>query len=95
MIKRFLPFALTLAVGIFIASFFVTLTTPKFRFEPRYQYCNECRLNKKAERARIKRERCNPEFQTRDELVPPPPLGQAIPFENFAVKPPVAPNVPY
>lgn len=98
LIKRILPFAAALALGIFIASFFVALTMPvipKVNFESRYEYRNECRINKKAERERKRRERRDREFQKRDELVPPPPVAPAIPFDNFSVKPPIAPNVPY
>ena len=34
-IKRFVPFILTFAVGLFIASFFVTIAAPNFQFNRR------------------------------------------------------------
>jgi hypothetical protein len=32
-IKRFAPFALTIALGLFVASFFVTVAAPRFNFK--------------------------------------------------------------
>lgn len=57
LVKRIVPFVLTLALGLFIASFFVTLTFPKIRkFERRYEYRHECRhscrMHRKIERQR-------------------------------------------
>lgn len=42
-IKRFLPFALTFAAGLFIASFFVTIGFPKFGARHRERRQNEVR----------------------------------------------------
>lgn len=78
-VKRILPFALALALGLFIASFFVTLTFPKIRkFERRYghrqQY--EMRLDKaerENDRLRRENERLNEELrrtETETNLVP-------------------------
>jgi hypothetical protein len=94
LIKRILPFALTLALGIFIASFFVGLSTPKLRFEPRYEYRNECRRSRIIERERLRLEQLNLDLDNMDKLVPPPPIAPAIRFNDFPVKPPVAPIVP-
>ena len=94
LVKRILPFALTLAVGIFIASFFVSFSLPKLRFETRYEYHNSCRQNRMAERERLRLEQENQDFDDLDELVPPPPVPPAIRFNDFPVKPPAAPTVP-
>ena len=94
LVKRILPFALTLALGIFIASFFVSFSAPKLRFESRYEYHNACRLNRNAERQRLRFEQQNQDFDNLDELVSPPPVPPAIRFNDFPVKPPVAPTVP-
>ena len=93
LIKRILPFALTLALGIFIASFFVGLSIPKLRFESRYEYHNECRRGRIAERERIRLEQQNQNFDNSDELAPSTPVAPAIRFNDVPVKPPVAPIV--
>ncbi len=94
LVKRILPFALTLAVGIFIASFFVSFSMPKLRFESRYEYRNESCRSRMAERERLRFEQQRQDFDNLDELVPPPPVAPAIQYNNFPVKPPVAPTVP-
>lgn len=94
LIKRFLPFALTLALGIFIASFFVSLSAPRLRFERRYEYHSECPQNRNAGRDRIRRQYQDLDSQNMDELVPPPPVAPAIRFNDFPARPPVAPTVP-
>ena len=91
LIKRAVPFALTLALGMLIASFFVSLSLPKIKFGRRYQYRNECRWN--ADRERARREFQNFDYQSMDKMVPPPPVAPAIPFDDFTVRPPVAPTV--
>lgn len=42
-IKRVLPFFLTFAAGLFVASFFVTMTAPNFAFGTRGNRFNRCR----------------------------------------------------
>jgi hypothetical protein len=54
-VKRIVPFALTFALGLFIASFFVSLSTPKFgKFERRQSYKGYCNMESK--RMRMERE---------------------------------------
>lgn len=96
-IKRVAPFALTFALGLFIASFFVTL--PSFKFpkrENRWQKNHQMRMeverlkerNAYLERRNAELERSNyrvaPSFETLD--VPPPPMPPMPP------KAPIAPN---
>jgi len=37
LLKRFLPFAAALVLGLFVASFFVTITAPSFNFKRSYK----------------------------------------------------------
>jgi hypothetical protein len=60
--KRIIPFFLTFAAGLFIASFFVTIATPNFGSVERgkkWRYYNEMRReneNLRRENCRLKRE---------------------------------------
>lgn len=60
-VKRVVPFVITLTLGLFIASFFISLTMPKLRFERRQQqYKRHCNLESrwmKAERQALEAER--------------------------------------
>jgi hypothetical protein len=40
LLKRFIPFLLTFALGLFVASFFVSLSAPHFNMERRHR-CGE------------------------------------------------------
>lgn len=80
-IKRILPFVLTFALGLFIASFFVTLTMPKFRkFERRYEYKRHCytqrvKAEREAETLRRENERLREELRLKKvELTVVPPI---------------------
>ena len=61
--KRIIPFFLTFAAGLFIASFFVTIATPNFGSVERgkkWRYYNEMRReneNLRRENCRLKREK--------------------------------------
>ena len=91
--KRVLPFFLTFAVGLFIASFFVSIAAPSFQFSNR---SNSRRNHKEYDRQReaeIKRlrdenlrlrnqqamELDNADFQSLKYAVPPPPMPPAPP----------------
>lgn len=94
--KRIVPFFLTFAVGLFIASFFVSIAAPNFQFgrkfrkHRQYHRTMESKIQRlNAENARLKRElsekdrRYNLDYafdEYNDFVVPPPP--------------PIAPSVP-
>lgn len=44
-LKRTLPFFLTFALGLLVASFFVTIAAPNFNFKKRNHRCREFREN--------------------------------------------------
>ncbi len=81
-IKRFVPFFLTFAFGLLVASFFVSVAAPRFQFnrEGRHRkyhhlkYENERlrRENQALERRLAERKASETEFMGLD--VPPPPM---------------------
>jgi hypothetical protein len=84
LIKRFVPFFLTLALGLFIASFFVSVAAPSFNFKNRGWKNREYhRLKHENKRLRervekLEREHLNHEHGL-DINVPPPPMPPAPP----------------
>lgn len=86
-VKRVLPFFLTFSIGIFIASFFVSIAAPSFQLPNRdwrrHQQCDRMRefqnqrLNE--ENSRLRRQLADKDLQDandRDDVdfaVPPPP----------------------
>jgi len=93
LIKRIAPFALTFAIGLFIASFFVTVAAPNFQFRRGFNRHREMdrRMQMENDRLREENERLKNrllEMEKRDWVlepafdVPPPP------------QPPVAPVMP-
>jgi len=86
-IKRVLPFFLTFAVGLFIASFFVSIATPKFGFNrgwrkhQHYHRVMEFENQRlKEENSRLKKQLADKDLQDLnnrnfdlDFAVPPPP----------------------
>ena len=90
-IKRVLPFFLTFAVGLFIASFFVSIAAPKFQFKRGVRKHNQYhrmmefenqRLSE--ENSRLKRQLADLDAQNLTEreamdfaVPPPPPLPPA------------------
>lgn len=99
-IKRFAPFFLTFVLGLFIASFFVTISAPQFNFKARsgrkHHHNNFLRSenqrlqqrNDYLERRNAELERMNNKFTPNFESleVPPPPMPPMPP------KAPIAPN---
>lgn len=84
LIKRFIPFFLTFALGLFIASFFVSVAAPSFNFKNRgWKHREYHRLRYENERLRervrrLENERLNNDFEL-DINVPPPPMAPAPP----------------
>ena len=87
-VKRIVPFFLTFAVGLFIASFFVTVAAPNFRFNGGWrkhrEYHRQMEFENqrlKEENFRLKRELANSEGFTDSTLtvveVAPPPVKAA------------------
>ena len=90
-IKRFLPFAVTFAAGLFIASFFVTIGLPKFGSRHRERRHNEMR-QLRIEVEQLKKEKCDLRRQLEEKKAD-------FDFENafdapVAVELPVPPPVP-
>lgn len=90
LITRVLPFVLTFALGLFLASFFVSLSVPKFKLERRYEYRNECNY-RRMQHENWRRERRQLEFESyENQLVPPPPLPPLVtpltPGVNFEMQ---------
>lgn len=56
-LKRVLPFFLTFAAGLFIASFFVSITTPSFSF-PRKSYKHREMQRLRIENQELKKSNC-------------------------------------
>jgi hypothetical protein len=88
-LKRFLPFLVTLAVGLFIASFFVNLSPTRFQVRKRgwhrYQEMQRLRIENQDLRDENRRltEQLNEMRRTRTafdafEVPPPPPPPPAV-----------------
>ncbi len=90
--KRVLPFFLTFAVGLFIASFFVSIAAPSFQFPNRssrrnhreYDRQRELEIQRlRDENYRLKNQQTmnleNADFQNLKYSVPPPPMPPAPP----------------
>ncbi len=92
-IKRVIPFFLTFAVGLFIASFFVTIAAPRFQFnrgfrrhqqydrmmELEKQHLNEENLRLKKQLAEIELQNSNDRNFDMDFAVPSPPSVAPLP----------------
>ena len=83
LLKRFAPFFITLTLGLFIASFFVTIAAPRFNFK-RNRAMRQCREMQalRYENQRLRQELQNQQMrnvevrgmdETFNDLVPPPP----------------------
>jgi hypothetical protein len=97
-LKRVVPFFLTFAVGLFIASFFVTIAAPTFQFQNRgwrknhrqYDRQREIEIQRlREENMRLKNQLSDKylddaDFQELKYSVPPPPPVkiEAIPYQG-------------
>ncbi len=98
LIKRIAPFFLTFAVGLFIASFFVTVAAPNFQFRRGFNHHKEMdrqmqfenqRLRDENERLRNRLEDAersdwviNPDI----DVPPPPPVAPSMPMKTIPYK---------
>jgi hypothetical protein len=84
-VKRVVPFFLTFAVGLFIASFFVSIVAPSFRFNNRFRRHQEYHRMMEFENQRLRERNSQLEKQLADSetessvmslysAVPPPPM---------------------
>ena len=82
-IKRFFPFFVTFILGLFVASFFVAITAPKFQFNRgkkhreyhRLKYENKCLKEKNRQLQReLEAEKFHGDFEIMNLDVPPPPI---------------------
>ena len=94
--KRIVPFFLTFAAGLFIASFFVTIATPNFNFRRGERYREMQRL--RSENQELKR--TNSELRRQmEELRINIPSSETfsvneLPFDTDAPPPPPPPKAP-
>ena len=92
LIKRIAPFFLTFAVGLFIASFFVTVAAPNFQFRRGFNHHREMDRQMQCENQRLRQEnerlrnRLN-EMEESDWVIspdinvpPPPPVAPIKPL---------------
>lgn len=74
LLKRFVPFFLTLAIGLLVASFFVSLSLPNFnpvftqRYEVRHSCWRSADLMRENQRLREEKFRLNQEFEINQQF---------------------------
>ncbi len=91
-IKRFLPFLATFAVGIFVASFFVSVAPNFGRSEWKSRKKAECRrLKAENERLRNENERLKLQLDQRESWHELPRISHPGPGPEFPVEPPPPP----
>lgn len=100
LIKRFVPFLLTFAVGLLVASFFVPIVSPRYKSENRGWKHGKCK-NKDAEIQRLRDQIADQELELQmwrdgDWNAPPPPMPPAVYMEEAPMPPPppLAPMAP-
>jgi len=93
-IKRFLPFVLTFAAGLFIASFFVTVGLPKFGSRHRESKRHQMH-NLKVEVEQLKKEKCDLKRQIDELKTTSTDLEGAVDAGFLVPPPPIAPVAPH
>jgi hypothetical protein len=97
LIKRIAPFFLTFVVGLFIASFFVSVVAPNFQFRggfnghrerDRQMRCENQRLREENERLRNRlNEMEDSDWVINPDInVPPPPVAPSMPMKTVPYK---------
>lgn len=96
LVKRFVPFFLTFAFGLFVASFFVSIALPKLQFNGGLNKHRQYHRMMEFESQRLKEENCrlkkqlaqrdnsdftNLDFENNLDVPPPPPIPPA-PFRS-------------
>ncbi len=99
-VKRVAPFVLTLTVGLFIASFFMTVAAPNFNFK-RNGFKNHRQMDRqiRSENKRLREENIRlknrmAEMERRDwvlgtvevPMTPPPPVEPVMPMKTVPYK---------
>ena len=96
LIKRIVPFFLTFAAGLFIASFFVTIATPTFNFRRGPSRFGEIQ-RLRSDNQELKRTNCELRRQLEEARSDSVDIN-AIPafpaFDTDAVPPPTPPSAP-
>ena len=88
-VKRILPFAATLAIGLFIASFFVDLAAPRFEMRGRgWQRYQEM------QRLRIENQQLRDENRRLTQQLNDARSKSTFDFDTFEVPPPPPPPAP-
>lgn len=99
-VKRVAPFVLTLTVGLFIASFFMTVAAPNFKFKRNgFSKHREYHRRIESDNKRLREENIRlknrlAEMERRDwvlerdeiNVAPPPPLEPAMPMKTVPYK---------
>lgn len=94
--KRVVPFLLTFTVGLFIASFFITIAAPSFGGGRRFRAREWRNLQVEVQELKNERSRLKQEIETlKDERreIWGSKLAEGSSIENFVPPPPVAPTV--
>ena len=99
LIKRVAPFVLTFAVGLFIASFFVTVAAPNFQFKRGFSKHREYHRRIESENRKLREENIRlknqmAEMEKRDwvlgtvevPMAPPPPVEPVMPMKTVPYK---------
>jgi hypothetical protein len=100
LVKRVAPFALTFAIGLFIASFFVTVAAPSFQFRRGFNRHREYDRQREMRIADLERENQRltnrlAEMEKRDWVLdedelnvppPPPPVAPVMPMKTVPSK---------
>ena len=86
--KRIVPFFLTFAVGLFIASFFVTVAAPSFKFNKGSRRHREYHRTMEIENQRLREQnfRLQKELSDKDEML-------KLSTDNLNVTPPQVPSL--
>ncbi len=98
LVKRVAPFFMTFAVGLFIASFFVSVAAPSFQFRRGFNRHREMDRQMQSENQRLRDENQSlrnrlSEIERRDWVlspdidVPPPPIAPTMPTKSIPYKP--------
>lgn len=94
LIKRFLPFAVALTLGLFVASFFVTVAAPRFNFNFKRNYSS--RKYREVRDLEYKKQRLEEEVRRQQNRIAELEMRQRMDSDSDfdAVNPPPMPIAP-